>query len=76
VDGPTSSPDVGDKKMKAKTPGKLKDGAQCTVIGGTHAGKSGTVRDIKTGKTGYISITVVQSDGERFKTLAKNVVMN
>ena len=61
--------------MKAKPPGKLKDGAQCQVIGGTHEGKSGTVRDIKTGKTGHVSITVVQSNGERFKTLAKNVVV-
>ena len=60
--------------MKAKQPSKLKDGAQCKVIGGTHEGKYGTVRDIKTGKTGYVSITVVQPNGERFKTLAKNVV--
>ena len=45
------------------------------MIGGTHAGKSGLVRDIKTGKTGYVSITVLQASGERFKTLAKNVVM-
>jgi ribosomal protein S4E len=61
--------------MKTKQPGKLKDGAQCKVIGGTHEGKSGTVTDIKTGKTGHVSITVVQSDGVRFKTLAKNVAM-
>jgi ribosomal protein S4E len=53
----------------------LRDGAQCTVVGGTHSGKSGTVRDIKTGKTGHVSITVVQANGERFKTLAKNVVI-
>jgi ribosomal protein S4E len=52
---------------------KLKDGAQCTVIGGTHEGKSGTVTDIKTSKTGHITITVVQKNGVRFKTLAKNV---
>jgi ribosomal protein S4E len=61
--------------MKAKKPSKLKDGSQCKVIGGVHVGKSGTVRDIKTGKTGFVSITVVQSNGERFKTLAKNVVI-
>ena len=54
---------------------KLKDGAYCTVIGGTHKGKSGTVRDIKTGKTGHVSITVVPSSGARFKTLAKNVAV-
>jgi ribosomal protein S4E len=63
------------KTKQTKPPTKLKDGVQCKVIGGTHAGKSGTVRDIKTGKTGYVSITVVQSNGERFKTLAKNVVI-
>lgn len=64
----------GSIKMKEKQAGEVKDGAQCKVIGGTHKGKSGTVRDIKTGKTGYVSITVMQADGERFKTLAKNVV--
>jgi hypothetical protein len=65
----------GDEGMSAKPPANLKDGAYCTVIGGTHKGKSGTVGDIKTGKTGHVSITVKQSDGERFKTLAKNVVI-
>lgn len=52
---------------------KIKDGASCKVIGGTHAGKSGIVKDINTSKTGAVTITVVQSNGERFKTLAKNV---
>lgn len=61
--------------MKAKPTSKLQDGAPCKVTGGTHAGKFGTVRDIKTGKTGHVSITVVQPNGERFKTLAKNVVI-
>ncbi len=61
--------------MKSKTPPKVTDGARCKVVGGTHGGKSGIVRDIKTGKTGHASITVVQSNGERFKTLAKNVVV-
>jgi len=51
------------------------DGAYCKVVAGTHAGKSGTVRDVKTSKTGHLTITVVQDDGERFKTLAKNVVV-
>ena len=61
--------------MNAKPSGRLVDGAHCTVIGGTHAGKSGIARDIKTGKTGHVSITVVQANGQRFKTLAKNVVV-
>ena len=52
---------------------KVIDGAKCKVIGGTHKGKSGTVRDINTSKTGHVTITVVQANGERFKTLARNV---
>jgi ribosomal protein S4E len=52
---------------------KLQDGAKCNVVAGTHKGKSGVVKDTKTSKTGHITITVVQPDGERFKTLAKNV---
>jgi ribosomal protein S4E len=57
----------------SKPAGEVKDGEACTVTAGTHAGKSGIVRDIKTSKTGAVTITVVQADGERFKTLAKNV---
>jgi hypothetical protein len=45
--------------MESTDKGKLVDGAKCDVVGGTHKGKSGVVRDIKTGKTGHISITVV-----------------
>jgi ribosomal protein S4E len=61
--------------MKSKASIKLKDGDKCTVVGGTHAGKSGTVRDINTSKTGHVTITVVQKNGVRFKTLGKNVVV-
>jgi ribosomal protein S4E len=61
--------------MKEKSEVMIVDGVQCKVISGVHAGKSGTVRDIKTGKTGYRSITVVQSNGEKLKTLARNVVV-
>ncbi|HTY21690.1 MAG TPA: KOW motif-containing protein [Desulfomonilaceae bacterium] len=57
----------------AKT--NLNDGDYCKVIAGTHAGKSGTVRDVKMSKTGHITITVVQLNGDRFKTLAKNVII-
>ena len=59
--------------MTAQATKKVTDSAQCCVTGGTHKGKSGTVRDINTSKTGAITITVVQANGERFKTLAKNV---
>lgn len=51
----------------------VKDGDACRVIGGVHEGKSGTITDIKTSKTGHVTITVVQANGEKFKTLAKNV---
>ena len=54
----------------------VKDGDFCEVMNGTHTGKSGTARDIKVSKTGAVTITVVQSNGERFKTLAKNVRVN
>ncbi len=54
---------------------KIEDGDQCKVVGGTHTGKLGIVRDINTSKTGHITITVVQKNGVRFKTLAKNVVV-
>jgi ribosomal protein S4E len=55
-------------------PKKIKDGVQCTVVAGTHKGKSGIVGDMKTSKTGAVTITVLQKNGKRFKTLAKNVV--
>ena len=54
---------------------QLRDGDNCKVIAGTHKGKSGIVRDIHASKTGHITITVVQESGVRFKTLAKNVVV-
>jgi ribosomal protein S4E len=61
--------------MNIKTTEQLKDGDQCKVIAGTHKGKSGIVKDINLSKTGHITITVVQPNGVRFKTLGKNVVV-
>lgn len=49
------------------------NGDHCVVLVGTHAGKSGVVRDRKTSATGHVSIVVEQSNGTRFKTLAQNV---
>ena len=51
----------------------VRDGELCEVVRGTHKGKRGIVRDSRTSKTGHVTITVVQHDGERFKTLARNV---
>lgn len=59
--------------MKKETTLQVQAGARCTVIGGVHAGKAGEVQDVHTSKTGHVTITVVQANGERFKTLAKNV---
>ena len=61
--------------MTVKTAAKLKNGDQCKVVGGTHTGKSGTVEDLNTSKTGHITITVRQKNDVRFKTLCKNVVI-
>lgn len=68
------------KKVQPETPTKpsatarVRDGDTCAVVSGTHKGKVGTVRDVKTSKTGEVTITVVQPDGVRFKTLAKKVI--
>jgi ribosomal protein S4E len=56
------------------TPASVKDGDHCTVVAGTHKGKSGVVEDSNTSKTGHVTITVRQANGDRFKTLARSVV--
>jgi len=61
--------------MKTKAANKVRDGAKCRVVGGTHEGKRGTVADSNISKTGHQTITVVEADGGRFKTLARNVVV-
>ena len=61
--------------MKTGIDKELKDGDQCKLVGGTHKGKSGTVRDVNISKTGHLTITVEQKNGVRFKTLGKNVVV-
>lgn len=55
------------------TTATLKNGDYCTVLAGTHKGKSGIVQDLNTSKTGQITITVLQDNGIRFKTLGKSV---
>ena len=61
--------------MQDIQPCNLINGDRCKVVAGTHAGKEGIVQDINTSKTGHVTITVVESSGERFKTLAKSVVV-
>jgi len=53
----------------------VKNGDYCEVVAGTHKGKSGRVEDLKTSKTGAVTITVRLADDDRIKTLAKNVVV-
>ena len=55
--------------MSIKTLEQLKDGDQCKAVAGTHKGKTGTVKDINLSKSGHITITVVQANGAKFKTL-------
>lgn len=55
---------------------QLKDGDPCLVVAGTHKGKRGVARDLNVSKTGHLTITVVQANGERFKTLGRNVVVS
>ena len=51
----------------------LKNGTHCLVIAGTHKGKSGIIADLHHSKTGHLTLTVIQENGVRFKTLGKNV---
>ena len=59
--------------MKIDNNKNLRNGDACVVTKGTHKSKSGISTDFNTSKTGHVTITVVQVDGERFKTLARNV---
>ena len=52
---------------------ELRDGDKCDVIGGTHKGKSGILRDVNTSKGGNVTVSVVHENGVRFKTLGRNV---
>lgn len=61
--------------MATQASEQLVDGAHCRVVGGSHAGKSGTVRDIHTSKSGHVTVTVEPDDSPRFKTLARHVVV-
>ena len=60
---------------EAGPPGEVSNGDSCRVVGGTHAGRSGTVEDRNVSKTGHVTITVREESGDRFKTLARNVVV-
>jgi ribosomal protein S4E len=59
--------------MAISQSGDVRNGDRCVVEKGTHAGKSGTVEDCHTSKTGHVTVTVAQANGVRFKTLARNL---
>lgn len=52
---------------------EVSNGKYCSVVLGRHKGKSGIVQDRNISKSGHVTITVLQDDGGRFKTLAKSV---
>jgi ribosomal protein S4E len=52
---------------------EVTNGEYCTVALGRHKGKSGVVQDRNISKSGHVTITVMQDNGVRFKTLAKSV---
>ncbi|MGH6787203.1 MAG: KOW motif-containing protein [Novosphingobium sp.] len=52
---------------------EIANGDACEVASGKHKGKSGRVEDRKVSKTGHVTITVRLPDGDRVKTLARNV---
>ena len=62
-------------RVKVMETPEVANGERCSVVRGTHAGKSGKISGLKTSKTGHVTITVVQANGERFKTLARNVLV-
>lgn len=49
------------------------NGDQCRVTDGKHKGREGKVEDFNVSAGGNVTITVRTADGDRFKTLAKNV---
>lgn len=59
--------------MNEQNPQAIKEGANCLVTAGTHKGKIGIASNFNTSKTGTITLTVTQTNGVRFKTLARNV---
>jgi hypothetical protein len=52
---------------KAKSPGKLKEGAHCTVVAGTHKGKSGTVQTSGPARRACHPHGRAEKSGERLK---------
>ena len=53
--------------------GDVGNGDRCEITAGVHQGRRGTVQDRNTSKSGNVTITVREDNGERVKTLARNV---
>lgn len=55
---------------------KLGEGAQCTVIGGMHAGTEGAVKGLLKGSVSREgSVIIERKDGSRFETLVRNIIV-
>jgi small subunit ribosomal protein S4e len=55
---------------------KLDSGSRCEVIDGVHVGTLGTIREIsKGGIHKQKSVMIEESEGEKFETLVKNIII-
>lgn len=55
---------------------KLGEGARCMVIGGVHAGATGSIKGVTAGAMHVRhSATVMRSDGKEFETIVKNIMV-
>jgi small subunit ribosomal protein S4e len=55
---------------------KFHPGAKCEVIDGVHVGKSGTIKGVNAGNMHKPkSVLVEQHNGEKFETLANNIIV-
>jgi ribosomal protein S4E len=55
---------------------KLGEGAKCMIIGGVHAGSTGSIKGVTAGTVHLRhSATVVRSDGKEFETIVNNIMV-
>lgn len=71
--GDTVAVRLAPQEPAASSRSALANGCVCVVTAGRHKGRAGRVEDLHASATGHLTITVVEADGTRFKTLAKNV---
>jgi small subunit ribosomal protein S4e len=55
---------------------KFHSGSKCEIIDGVHVGKAGTIKEVNAGNMHRSkSVLVEQHNGEKFETLAKNIIV-